>query len=567
MADILARLDELVPDELIGGSKTMKSASQPTGTSKAQSIRTTTTGSTRDDELQSMLSEFDLLAQVQADTGEQGSESGSTIKFHRCPICHHADDFVLYTDTRTWSCFSASNETGISGGTALDYLQATGRAHDATSAVKLLREATNHPYEGKPDRGEALSWDDEESKTDDENQRPKLLLPVWQSVRASSPPKRSPCLVHAVLRRGHIGLFSGKGKIGKSWLGMQLCVAVAAGVPWLGFDVERGNVLMLDPELDPRSLDQRFHKVCAAMGVGATKADERITRWSLRGVRKADGAAPTFDDVAHDLRELRSFDMLPRLDLVFVDSMAALMTGDENSSRDVRSNFNTLLEVAELTGASVVCSHHQGKAQSGDRDAADRARGSSAFVDCPDVVLSLDEVYPPDGKPGDFLPEGARALCLTCAGIREFAPFGDVRLIYEYPLHRLDADGITSDWKPRSGQRDGGGKTAELNKARAETKAAVAQAAILAHLYHEGIEDPEGLTTTEAAKVAADALGKDSLPTKTLRAWLDGSPWLTVWKKSARKHYVCPVHMAPRAEGAPPEGEADITLLDLEIPD
>ena len=160
MADILARLDELVPDELIGGSKTMKSASQPTGTSKAQSIRTTTTGSTRDDELQSMLSEFDLLAQVQADTGEQGSESGSTIKFHRCPICHHADDFVLYTDTRTWSCFSASNETGISGGTALDYLQATGRAHDATSAVKLLREATNHPYEGKPDRGEALSWDE-----------------------------------------------------------------------------------------------------------------------------------------------------------------------------------------------------------------------------------------------------------------------------------------------------------------------------------------------------------------------------------------------------------------------
>ena len=484
--------------------------------------------SERDAELQGMLDAFDLLGMIQADTGEQGHASGDYIAFHTCPVCGHSDDFVFYPETNSWTCFSDSNTSGFAGGTAIDYLQATGRARDNAEAVKLLREAT----------GNARKTDKEKSK----GATPRLLLPRWQGVQAANPPKRRPCLIDGVLRRGHVGLFSGRAKVGKSWLGLQLLVAVACGVPWLGFEVARGNVLMLDPELDTRSLDGRFAKVCAAMGVDASEADRHITRWSLRGVRKADGNAPTLEDVAHDLRELERCGELPQLDLVFVDSMAALMDGDENAARDVRRNFNTLLEIAETTGASVMCSHHQGKGN-GDRSAADRARGSSVFTDAPDVVFSLDEIQPPSGEASDYLPDGARALCLTCAGIREFAPFPDVHLIYQYPTHTLDVDGITADWKPKSSQQKAGRASGQSRKDAATLKRLSCEVALLAHFQTHGI-GAEGVTAKEAAAICSEALGK-SVNGTTLKRLFEDEPSasITVYQKSARRCYFVPTHL------------------------
>jgi hypothetical protein len=512
-----------------------------------------------------------LLALAQKDTNEAGTQRGNRIDFHADPIARgHFDSFSITLNadgSQSWACYSASNGSGFSGGSLLEYLLATGRANDRKSAVRFLLDATGHQ---KQQTSTTTTTNQSNTTTTDNSAAPKpepqLALPRWEYVRASNPPKRRPCVIDGVLRRGHVGLFSGKAKAGKSWLGLQLCVAIACGRPWLGFTVERGNVLFIDPELDPRSLDQRFHKVCEAMDVDASEADKHILRWGLRGVRKVDGTAPTLSDVCHDLRELQAFDMLPKLDLIFVDSMAAVMTGDENSSRDVRANFNTLLEVAELTGAAVMCSHHQGKGQSGDRDAADRARGSSAFMDCPDVVMTLDEITPTSGNAGDFLPAGARALCLTCAGIREFASFADVHLIYQYPTHAIDVDGITEGWKPPSGRREGGRASAELSKANARTDAARAQAAILAHLYHHNISDPEGLPRTEAEHIAGAALGKETIPNSTLSRYLKDSPWLTIWKKSERKAYVCPIRLAPKPKGADADGQsqADISLLDFE---
>lgn len=380
---------------------------------------------------------------------------------------------------------------------------------------------------------------------------PQLTLPRWEQVQAANPPRRRPCLIDGVLRRGHVGLFSGKAKVGKSWLGMQLSVSVATGTPWLGFHVERGNVLWVDPEIDKSSLDNRFAKVCAAMGVDSAEAEAYITRWSLRGVRKADGDAPTLGDVVLDLRELKQRGKLPSFDLVFVDSMAALMTGDENSSRDVRRTFNTLLEVAEVTGAGVMCSHHQAKGNSGDKTAADRARGSSVFVDAPDVVLSLDEIVPPSGKASDFLSDGTRALCLTCAGIREFAAFKDLHLLYSYPCHRLDSDGITQDWKPCTSQGRAGKASGESRKDAATTKRLQCELALLDHFYVNGI-GCEGVTQKDATSICSDALGCNVNGT-TLKRWLeDGRGNVMVYQKSPRRCMFVPTH--------PPHNNASICV-------
>ena len=120
------------------------------------------------DEIKEMLAEVDLLGLIQADTGESGHKSGDRYDFHNCPICGHHECFKFYPLTNTWTCFGASNSTGYTGGSYIDYLLATGRAADVTDAVKQLRGDTNHPYksgatkgedtveEGADDRGDSL---------------------------------------------------------------------------------------------------------------------------------------------------------------------------------------------------------------------------------------------------------------------------------------------------------------------------------------------------------------------------------------------------------------------------
>lgn len=372
----------------------------------------------------------------------------------------------------------------------------------------------------------------------------KLLLPQWTAVSAKNPPRRSPVLVEGILRRGHVALLAGKAKSGKSWAAIQLAIAVSTGGSWMGRGCERGRVLYIDPELDPRSLDQRFHKVCDALGADATEVDANVIRWSLRGaLTKGSGKPPTVKDVAQDLKTIGE-----KFDLIIIDSCSALLDGDENKAQDVRAFFNVCLRISEYTGASVLCVHHFGKFAAGDRDSIDRARGSSSWVDCPDLVLMLTEVLPPNGKPSDFLQEGERALTLECAAIREFAPVPDARLIYRYPIHVQDLDGITSEWTPKSSQKSNGQKSGEVRKANAEAKRAKCEAALMDHFFTEGLDEDGGISAKEAAEICSDALDTNITSTTLKNLLVDGQgKFVDVWQKSKRRCVFQP-HNLPQTE-------------------
>ena len=98
---------------------------------------------------------------------------------------------------------------------------------------------------------------------------------------------------HGIVRRGHVMLLSGKGKGAKTWAAIQLAVAVATGGSWFGYKCEQGDCLYIDPELDPKSLDNRFHDVCDACRVDPAWADAHIQMWCLRGALTCQGYAPT----------------------------------------------------------------------------------------------------------------------------------------------------------------------------------------------------------------------------------------------------------------------------------
>lgn len=104
-------------------------------------------GTACEDGLTAAKHSFDLLALIRADTGERGAESGGCIRFHKCPVCGHNDDFAYYPDSNSWHCFSASNATGTDGGSAVDYLMAV-HGVGKTEAITRVRETTG--YELQP---------------------------------------------------------------------------------------------------------------------------------------------------------------------------------------------------------------------------------------------------------------------------------------------------------------------------------------------------------------------------------------------------------------------------------
>lgn len=376
---------------------------------------------------------------------------------------------------------------------------------------------------------------------------PTLYLPRWASVNAEDPPDRAPELIEGLLRVGHTGLLVARAKSGKSWAAIALCVAVATGHPWLGFRVKRGKCVFLDPELDPRSLAHRFRRVADAMGADAAEVDKNVIRWSLRG-ETVNGAAPTIAHVAHDLAALVDSGTIRRGDvsLIVIDSCSALLFGDENASTDVRGFHASVLRICEKTGASVLLVHHEGKAQSGDVDAISRGRGSSAWSDCPDLVLSLVETFPPSGEVADYLPDGRRAFTLEAAAIREFGPVAPRRLIWQYPAFVEDAGGITDGWKPRSGQQAGGRASGDARKARADLRAARCVAALLAHMYQHDTTD-EGIPAAEAAAICSEALG-ENVTTNGLKAYVEASTLLDVYQRSQKRWNVVPTHVKERPQ-------------------
>jgi RecA-family ATPase len=75
-------------------------------------------------------------------------------------------------------------------------------------------------------------------------------------------------LVHGLVPQKTVTLFSGDGGTGKSLLALQLAVAVAAQIAWIGRTVNTGRVIFLSAEDDDDELHRRLDDILRAEGRG-----------------------------------------------------------------------------------------------------------------------------------------------------------------------------------------------------------------------------------------------------------------------------------------------------------
>ena len=256
-------------------------------------------------------------------------------------------------------------------------------------------------------KGSWNEWYEWIESVNDNLPEPESLENVWDDL-----PELSPCLIDNVLRKGHKMLIAGPSKAGKSFLQIELCIAIAEGTKWLGWRCTQGKVLYVNLELDRASCLHRFKDVYDAMGIPAGNL-ANIDIWNLRG------KAVPMDKLAPKLIRRA---MKKNYEAVIIDPIYKVITGDENSA-DQMSNFcNQFDKVCTELGCAVIYCHHHSKGAQGAKRAMDRASGSGVFSRDPDALLDLIGLELTDEL---LRQEENKAGCAACKRMLERYGYGE----------------------------------------------------------------------------------------------------------------------------------------------
>ena len=194
------------------------------------------------------------------------------------------------------------------------------------------------------------------------------LTVVRASEISGRPPDQPPWLVTNFFAGGGVGVIGGAPKCCKSWLSLDMAVAVASGRPFLGrFEVPvAGPVLVYAAEDPPVEVRDRLAGIAQARGADfASLAVGLIVEPCLR------------IDRPEDLDRLRRTVARIGPRLLILDPYVRLQRVDENNSTEVSAVLSSLREVSRTFEVAVVLVHHARKSSA--EQAGQALRGSSDF--------------------------------------------------------------------------------------------------------------------------------------------------------------------------------------------
>jgi hypothetical protein len=200
---------------------------------------------------------------------------------------------------------------------------------------------------------------------------------------ASALPKRDEArrwLVDDLWPRGGVGIIGGCAKAGKTWLALEIAVAVASGARCLeSFSVKHpGRVLVYAAEDSLADIRARLHAICQRHHIALQKLNLGVI--TATGIRL---------DAIKDRRRLDSTLRNQKPVLLVLDPFVRLYHAiDENSAADVSAVLGELRLLQRRHGTAIVVVHHARKNGSPQRP-GQALRGSGDFHAWNDVTLYL----------------------------------------------------------------------------------------------------------------------------------------------------------------------------------
>ena len=195
------------------------------------------------------------------------------------------------------------------------------------------------------------------------------ILPVQPAHHLADPPEQQRWLVTDLWADDAVGIIGGEPKCGKSFLALDLAVAVAAGTTCLRrFPVPRpGRVLLYPAEDALHIVRRRLDGICAAAACQLAALDVQvITATNLRL------------DLPADRARLEETVALLRPRLLVLDPFVRLHRIDENASGEVAPLLACLRDLQRRYRLAIIVVHHARKGAATLR-AGQALRGSSEF--------------------------------------------------------------------------------------------------------------------------------------------------------------------------------------------
>jgi hypothetical protein len=177
-----------------------------------------------------------------------------------------------------------------------------------------------------------------------------------------------PWLVEGLWGAGACGVLGGAPKSCKSWLSLEMAVAVASGRPCLGRFAAPlpGPALVYAAEDSPVQVRERLEGLSRVRGVDFSELDVHLILEPALRI-----------DRPEDLGRLRSALERLRPKLLVLDPYVRLQRVDENNSTEVSQVLGSLRRLSRSLSVSIALVHH---ARKGGADQAGQAlRGSSDF--------------------------------------------------------------------------------------------------------------------------------------------------------------------------------------------
>lgn len=184
-------------------------------------------------------------------------------------------------------------------------------------------------------------------------------------------------VVHGLIPDG-LTILAGKPKLGKSWLLLDVAVAVASGGYTLDQKCAQGDVLYAALEDNERRLKGRLSKVCQLRD----QWPERLTFWTDMA-RLEDGG----------IDQLRAWvSSVPSARLIVIDVFSKVKRPKGGQEGVYDADYLAaapLKRLADETGVAVVIVHHLRKAAADD-DPLDAVSGSTGLTGAADTILVLN---------------------------------------------------------------------------------------------------------------------------------------------------------------------------------
>jgi hypothetical protein len=197
----------------------------------------------------------------------------------------------------------------------------------------------------------------------------------WSRIDAPGPEHR--WLVKGLITEGELSMLAGASQSGKSFLTLDLAMAIARGQEWFGRRVQQGGVAYQAGE---GAAGLRRKRIPAYMRENKLTAADDLPFVFLPGkINLWDGNADT-DAFIAEVKHWTSQMTVP-LRLIIIDTLSKAMTGgDEISGKDMGAVIQRCDLIRQATGAAVLLVHHMNAG-------GEKVRGHTSIMANLDSVL------------------------------------------------------------------------------------------------------------------------------------------------------------------------------------